>query len=438
MLNRRPRSINIRVQKVPKALPAASHEDQEAVNAEESSRVASKMWERKGLMYANTEMHSYIGQHPKGNRSTGLGEKYGKWLTELEVRRCMAAGVRAEHIARHCGRAATPTFEVQPLVPSASKDAEVWGNPAPAWWKALGARLVEVTSATSPEQRDRVLDWIKSLPKIVDPQLPDFEPLWWEEQLHDLHSKPHIWDPLAAEVEGIVEQIRLDHKNRVSESWRGWVAQATVGSAQQAYRYIKKREATEDTQALNLEKHHDPLTFAAQRSDHWRKKWQRYQHQRHHLRRLLTELEPQAKQALAAKKKMNGKMVREGLASLAPGRGKALDNLAVLDFRNTSKQAQQELAEILNDCEHQLMWPKQVLVVHTLLLDKPNARGDRPICLLSLLYALWSNIRIGDQRGWENSMHAATMQPRQEGDLSTTCGWTTPRLRWPSTGASRR
>ena len=85
----------------------------------------------------------------------------------------------------------------------------------------------------------------------------------------------------------------------------------------------------------------------------------------------------------------------------ASDRGLGLDFWAPAEMLLLEEQHFAGLAEIMNFSESRLAPPLRTLLSLIALIGKPTG-GDRPICLSSLFYVIWSSIRNRDINAWED------------------------------------
>ena len=91
--------------------------------------------------------------------------------------------------------------------------------------------------------------------------------------------------------------------------------------------------------------------------------------------------------------------VRAASASFAQATARGPDGIHPKTYTNYPIEASGELAELLQEVEETLTWPQQVLCAAFCLLPKPGEPdGDRPICVLSAWYRIWSKIRATEIR----------------------------------------
>ena len=111
----------------------------------------------------DSTLKDYITGHPKGRAAETLAKKYGKWVTSLEVRRCLAAGMDTEKLRRHVGRGNAPIFTKRPLAPRTPLGKQ-WGDPSWARWRALSVRAGELAEASNDFQTHLLLKWFGKQP----------------------------------------------------------------------------------------------------------------------------------------------------------------------------------------------------------------------------------------------------------------------------------
>ena len=69
-------------------------------------------------------------------------------------------------------------------------------------------------------------------------------------------------------------------------------------------------------------------------------------------------------------------------------------------IRQLDEQGWSELTHLLRQVEHHMAWPDLVALAKVALLPKPLG-GERPICLLPLLYRIWARIRRKEVASWD-------------------------------------
>ena len=78
-----------------------------------------------------------------------------------------------------------------------------------------------------------------------------------------------------------------------------------------------------------------------------------------------------------------------------------IDHWETAELRALDEDSAQAIADLLNEVEKHMVWPKQSLSNLIVLMGKNNG-GVRPIALMPMLYRLWSKIRRPQVREWED------------------------------------
>ena len=406
-----PRTIMVRVPKLPKPLPRASWANIEAIPQEEVESLANKI-KTKATPFANEDVNDYLLEHPKKQQADRLGDSYATWVSRLEARRCLAAGLTDYESMKHTGRASTTTFELRPLLPTRPAEAP-WGGGAAVWWKTLAARLAELATERPGHQADRIMEAIAFLGDPPDTGDQHYDGFFWLEQLATIAANQASWPALAEEAAKAEQQAERTARNTAGQKWKQWVQEATMGTAAAAFKAVKADESASHQGEAGVTKPYDALALADQRAAFWAQRWRRDKELARRLRLLVDRLAPAARLERAGRDDIDDKLIKRAVAALSPGRGKALDGLSVPDLRSMTRKERGDLAELLNDCELDLAWPRQCCLVHTLLTFKAGG-GDRPISLLMLIYAVWTKARLPEQQSWDRQ-HAAPFDAATEG-----------------------
>ncbi len=95
--------------------------------------------------------------------------------------------------------------------------------------------------------------------------------------------------------------------------------------------------------------------------------------------------------------------VEVGLSSIKLGTGLGGDGVAPLMLRSLPREGKRDLAPLLNACEWQGGWPRQLLLVVMAVLPK-EAGGSRTIGLLTMLVRLWCRCRKPHGRKWTEAV----------------------------------
>ena len=97
---------------------------------------------------------------------------------------------------------------------------------------------------------------------------------------------------------------------------------------------------------------------------------------------------------------ITAEMVLKAVKLLKKDTALGIDFLDVWILRSISHEQAQAIADLLNQCEHSLVWPIQTFINIIVLMGKPNG-GIRPIALMPMIYRLWTKIRKHQIAIWD-------------------------------------
>ena len=92
--------------------------------------------------------------------------------------------------------------------------------------------------------------------------------------------------------------------------------------------------------------------------------------------------------------------VQQAIAQSPPRTGVGADLWRVREWHVLPEEAKGMLTEILNQMEQSLIFPVQALLNVIAMMGKPSG-GERPICLTTAIYRLYSRIRKTSVSTWE-------------------------------------
>ena len=215
----------------------------------------------------------------------------------------------------------------------------------------------------------------------------------------------------AADIDGMIKEAnkqesKADHRRRkqVSTKVRNWVSKICSGHMKEAHAAIKRKENLRpDTEEMQVEgKTAEDLKDVMDiKGTRWASLWHETDaEERKKLKEDIEEIRTLARAQENETGAITGEMVSNASYHLKNSRGLGTDRWQPLEWQEMPKKAAEALASILNQMEEKVTVPIQIMLNIIALIPKPQG-GDRPICLASLLYVLYTAIRGDHMKDWD-------------------------------------
>ncbi len=346
---------------------------------------------------------------------------YSQFTSEAE--QFLAQKCDVQYSNAHCGRASFPRFVIRSVLrPSGGADRS---NVKLTTWATIEAQLLLALQYLKHHKHfSRYVEATKFLTRIGQVLL--------EEQYHDdltatedLHLS--LWEyrlcnirklPLATVQGMFVEAGRMRaresyrRENAIKKSVQAWARKAISGHASAGHKYL--RDTNKPAEFLHTKDGiiFEPAEILQHKSQFWSALWTvkgptvslgRDYELQIGTKQLCTEFVQLRDTVLAQDievEPIRGTQLRRIAKRLDVNRGIGLDFWTPSELQMLEDRHFDQLAEIINRCERQLAPPLQALLSLIALLPKPMG-GDRPVCLASMFYILWSAARNPDVEPFE-------------------------------------
>ena len=241
---------------------------------------------------------------------------------------------------------------------------------------------------------------------MLGPEYADFELGGAPGRLALLASLRRLRAALAGKVRAT---LRAEGKDRVRE-WHGWLEESWSSDQGAVYRWLKDESYAppvtfltrpDDTATANQAETHgllqdawrlinrkyasdpelDPATFARQYG--------------HHVRRV---------PMIASR--LDGPRLHKGLSRMKRS-ASGLDGWSLADIRSLPDRLLGWLADLLRAVERLGTWSTRLAKGYTALIPKegpPGPLNTRPLTVLSMVYQLWTGVRLVDAIAWQEAL----------------------------------
>jgi len=425
----RPHLIKVWGQKLPRTIPLPRPGPRRREAFWANAKEVAERFGTPTLADYPASTRRLVSVHPRGSYMVELGAKISRWTTTLEVQAAAAADIVEEHLLRpHLGRGRPPAFGWLPAVATGPRDLRGLSGPMGSW-ATLAARLREVgrakeassdfaVEAVSP-QLGKTLRFLAGWRPPVEPNTAedgdggphdedfcfDFDDTpearlegarCWQADLSDLGSKTAgEIEQMAEEADGHVRRLKTARAREANKSWREWLAGALRGGGGAAHRLAAGKKAS----ALTPEEGQETMEG---RVGLWSGLWQRDKEKEAHLDRLLEQFKKKIEQSRRThgQDQLTKEQVKRAGYKLRQGTGLGIDVVTPSMLRAMDEEGWDELTTIFQEVEQHMVWPILLAIAKVCFPQKPQG-GERPICLLNMLYRVWALARRGEVSKWD-------------------------------------
>ena len=376
-----------------------------------------------------------------------IGDEYRLWSAASELCLLSQKGISPENFKRYSGRGDQTAFRIGPLLPKAPFESTGFHGEEALFWATMSARVTQLfllrKRAKGLEQQRNILMYLKhsACPQIWEwawnaTELPEQIALytWFYRLSGGCLAVDEVQRSLIADSRARSVKAGRAHRAEIAMEVRKWTAASIAGGAAAAHKYIRKADITESPLPQGVlagELVVQPIDILDAKLQFWNGFWQRGGPLTDNIPALtplnsdgaegpadgdgsgcmvltgadklmsaLKDLRTRSRWEVNLPTPITVEQVTDCLRHLKPDRGLGCDHWAPREMLQLPPEALEGLTRLLNNIEAKGVFPQQVLMNLICLLPKPTG-GERPICLASLLYVVWSGIRSPIVRDWD-------------------------------------
>ena len=420
LLCSRPRQLQHRVLKVPRAIPPPLEEGSPCQQSWQQCAMAAQ------AMIADNPQ----GLHPAPELALGnsavldkeatqrLGVSWAAFILTAELWSLQLAGVpvqQREAVKPCVGRGQHPRFCNVPVLAYLPVPQEGCTKEAKHW--AVTAGYLRTLAVLTTRQRgvgqrrhaaEALLCLLQTQGLLEEPAEGG---LAWKEVLADWPSPPCLrWQVLASLASKKAAAASAQARNQLLKEIKVWAVKCLVGGAAQAHSYTKKDFMHSNpvvSASLDGRVVHEPMDLMAARQRFWGQLWNR-------------DPEAEVQQAirfLDAERRRDTwqdhwqplelQQLNWALQRTPNRTGLGVDQVAPALLKSLPAEGKDAFLALLQQVETAGCWPLQLLNTAIALIGKPRTglhpgvKDERPIALLNMPYRVWTRARQLQERRWD-------------------------------------
>ena len=349
-----------------------------------------------------------------------IGSSYAKWSKEAEE---YLAGLQGRSPHRtETGRGQFPVFRIGPAFKKTPVHCCSGGDDEVKLWSSIAGRLNDLLKTlrrdNAAHQKKTYIDFLsdyaaKKVDEInqkrfkegkVRTTAEDFETLLWARRLRAIGglSQTTIGD-MAKDAETKKKKAEAKRAKVAGAKAKNWAIQACNGSAKEGHRYIKahERSSEDHDEVVNGVYASSPIETMEIKKERWADIWKADDDEEKLLAKVFDQIRDKAKQK---EDELDMKIadIKKMMYELNDERVLGIDSWAPKEWQALPDHLLERLCRLVNDMDSRVVVPKQVLTNIIALIPKPTG-GDRPVCLSSLIYVLWSRARASEFHDWDTA-----------------------------------